>query len=299
MSEKKARQTLSDLEKGLKKILTQGSRRGATLRPLITELRKLSPLFVSSTPASQAQKKKDETDGEKKPHVTRGAPCKAVLAKKKGYAQAGSNHIRSLEGRGVYNVFTHLTQFLAKEPDILAEMIAYCSFPGEHKPNFDPGCKIGSKKAGQKYPYPWEAHHMLPGSAFYYEKAPGQPCFTAEQYEILIQSEYDINEGTNVIMLPDKEDHTVFIHALLAHPSDHQNYTALVMDGMNDISTKISELEKSAKPHDEIVASFVKELKDLENRCWKLLVKLSRAIVLARMQKIALEGDISKGLRLI
>jgi hypothetical protein len=202
-----------------------------------------------------------------------------------------------LDGRLVYNSFGHLTGI--RTPEEISDIAEVCSFPGPRVENFDPGAKIQGKNAGQRYPYPWEAHHLIPGSALYLEEAPGKPVFTVEQYEILLQSTYDINNGHNIIMLPNTDDESVYFHCLIAHPSDHRGYTKLVMDGLKAIATEIEKLVAQAQPHDDIVRSFAEELEQLEEDSWDVIVKLGKAVVGAALQGLAVvDGPINTGLRL-
>src|SRR6185503_6446963 len=101
-------------------------------------------------------------------------------------------------------------------------------FPGGPPENFDPSAKspLGGS-AGQKWPYAWEAHHMLPGSSFYYMmKVNGQDRapYTYQQMRLILVSDYNINHGHNIINLPD-ESWAVPVHALIQHPGDHPQYT--------------------------------------------------------------------------
>jgi hypothetical protein len=294
----KPKQVLSKLQRELKKIFKKGGQ-GVTLLPLITELRKLGPLFTPPPPPGKA-KPASQQQPPKQPHAKRGQVCQAVLAKKAGYAQNGSDFIGAADGRGVYKSFGHLTGF--RSAKVIAETKDTCSFPDPLKlQNFNPGAKMkGGKKAGQQHPYPWRAHHLIPGSSLYLEKTKGQPCFSVAAYEILLQSTYDINNGHNIINLPGTENYTVFIHCLLAHPSDHRNYTTWVMNGLKEISDEIEKLQKEGEDHDDIVKNCLEELEALEGDGWDKIVDLSKATVGVKLAgKKVTDGEFNKGLRLI
>ena len=118
---------------------------------------------------------------------------------------------------------------------------------------------------------------MLPGSAFYYETANG-PSFTFQQLRLLLQTDYNINHGHNIIMLPDQA-WAVPVHALLQHPGDHPNYTQTIMREMKVISKKLQAKIDSKKDHKGLVEDIFEKLKELEEKYWDFLVALSRAVV--------------------
>ncbi|WP_205522762.1 AHH domain-containing protein [Myxococcus eversor] len=231
--------------------------------------------------AKEAKKKKPEPAEESADdadHVDSNAPPRGVLGKDNHYAQNGSNYIGSLDGRGVYRMFDH--PHLDEIRDMVRET---AEFPGGPPENFNPGAKDKEKKpALQKYPYAWEAHHILPGSAFYYELKSG-PAFTYQQLRLILQSEYNLNHGHNIIMLPDQA-WAVPVHALLQHPGDHPNYTQQVMRDMRVIAKKIQEKIDANSDHKLLVVDIFTKLKNLEDDYWKMLVKLSRAVVAAVTQ---------------
>ncbi|MCP3165929.1 MXAN_0050 family toxin nuclease [Myxococcus qinghaiensis] len=231
--------------------------------------------------AKEAKKKKPkpaEESADDADHVDSNAQPRGVLGKDNYYAQNGSDYIASLDGRGVYRVFDH--PHLDEIRDMVRET---AEFPGGPPENFNPGAKDKEKKpALQKYPYAWEAHHILPGSAFYYELKSG-PAFTYQQLRLILQSEYNLNHGHNIIMLPDQA-WAVPVHALLQHPGDHPNYTQQVMRDMKTIAQRIQEKIDSNSDHKLLVVDIFTKLKNLEDDYWRMLVKLSRAVVAAVTQ---------------
>lgn len=223
--------------------------------------------------AAEKLKKKKKSDDKPPEHVDGAEMPLGVLAKDSQYAQRGSDYVRAQDGRGVYRNFDfpHLA-------DVRQLVKAAAEFPGGPAANFTPSAKApGGGKAGQAHPYAWEAHHILPGSAFYYELATG-PCFSFRQLWILLQSDYNINNGHNIIMLP-TEDWSPPVHSLLQHPSDHPEYTQKVMADMKDIADQIQKKIDAAEKHPDIVADFAGRLTDLETKYWKYIVALSRAVV--------------------
>jgi len=269
MSRRKRKRALSAVSAALKETisLTKKSQLGAALAALAQV--PFSGTSVKAAPPSQ--KKKNKQSGAAKPHITTAEESCAVLAKGGSYAKAGADFIEANNGRGVYNVFTHLLGISWLDEGEAAKIETASRFPGGIKENFN------KPEAGQKRPYAWEAHHLVPGSAFYLEMDPGGPVFTQNQYEILLRSDYNINNGHNIIMLPDGSmPSAVIVHALPLHPSDHRGYTKLVMQCMKNISDRISQLEAQEKKHAEIAVSFAKELDNLEEDLWEFVVSSGR-----------------------
>lgn len=89
---------------------------------------------------------------------------------------------------------------------------------------------------GQAIPYRWEAHHVLPMSFFF-------RYFTPQEIELILATEYDINDGRNIIFLP-KNSHSSPVHNLPYHPSDHPRYTKKVEDLFRELREKLEESKK-------------------------------------------------------
>ena len=225
--------------------------------------------FAPSAPPEELKSPAKEKD-QKAPHADSRLPSVAVLAKGYRYAERGSVYLRAQNGRGVY---LNVDEQYVKEE--FGELNA--RFPDPAAPqNFDPGARLlgTGKKAKQKYPYAWEAHHLLPGSAFYYETKQG-PAFTQQQYEILLATDYNINRGHNIIMLP-KQAPAVPVHKLIQHPSDHPEYTQLVMADLKTLSDDLQALIDQSSDHEAVKASLASELDRLEDSYWKVVVALGR-----------------------
>jgi hypothetical protein len=246
--------------------------------------KKLKAIFDRSADrrytAFKEQKKKDKKKASAAAtgdHVDANSVPKGILGKYDGYAQNGSDYLRSKNGRGVYRNFSH--KYLDEIRDLVRQV---AEFPGGPAENFDPSAKDKTgKKAGQKWPYAWEAHHIIPGSAYYYvNKVSGKEehVFTYQQYRLILQCDYNINHGHNVIMLPD-EAWAVPIHALIQHPGDHPNYTQLVMEKLRELAKELQEKIDQKQPHKALVADVFEQLKDLEEELWGYLVRLSRSLV--------------------
>ncbi len=121
----------------------------------------------------------------------------------------------------------------------------------------------------------------MPGSAFYYENEAG-PAFTQQQYEILLATDYNINNGHNIIMLP-KQAPAVPVHKLIQHPSDHPEYTQLVLGDLQGIAEDLQELidQASDEDHKAIKANLAEKLKLLEEKYWTTVSSLGRRSIVA------------------
>ncbi|RJS18324.1 hypothetical protein DRW03_24625 [Corallococcus sp. H22C18031201] len=260
----------SDLAKRLNDIYKRNAKRKDEKRSKAKEEKK--------------KKKKDEAPAPADGHIDPNAPLKGLLAKGDNYARRGYLYLKAQNGRGVYRDFSHA--HLEEIRDLVKER---AEFPGGPKENFNPTFT-------QQYPYPWEAHHMLPGSAFYYELKDGKPAFTYKQIRLILVSQYNINHGHNVINLP-SEDWAVPVHALICHPSDHAAYTLRIMDEMRKLSAKLQQTIDSIKDHGDLPELMFEELKALEEDSWDFLVELSRAIVAAKVAGVRFTGEGSEHVR--
>lgn len=233
--------------------------------------KRLKQIYERSLAAKE--KKRDESKtaassadpGESGPHTDAGAPLKGVLAKGDRYARRAFAYLKAQDGRGVYRNFDfpHLDQ-------IREQVRAEAEFPGGPKQNFNP-------TYAQQFPYSWAAHHMIPGETFYSE-VDGKPIFSFKALRLILQTDYNINHGHNQILLP-MEDWASPVHTLLCHPSDHPNYTVTVAKDLNRVSTDLQSKIDQAQPHDTLKADVFQDLKNLEEKCWKVIVKLSRVAV--------------------
>ncbi len=267
-----------------------------TRHSLNTELaRRLNGIFkrnLARKDAVRAAAREEAKKGKRKKkaapapdgHLDPNAPLNGVLTKGDNYARRGYTYLKAQDGRGVYRNFNH-----AHLSEIRHMVKERAEFPGGPKENFNPTYT-------QQYPYAWEAHHMLPGSAFYYVMKDGKPAFTYKQIRLLLMSEYNINHGHNIINLP-AEDWAVPVHSLICHPSDHEAYTMRVMDEMRKVSKRLQETIESGEPHGDLPETAFEELKDLEEDFWEFLIGLSRAIVMAKVAGVRFSGSGSEHVR--
>ena len=232
--------------------------------------------FKAGPPRKKRKRKKKEDPTPADHQDPKSAP-NSILGKNNVYAQNGSDYLRAQDGRGVYRNFAH--EHLEQIRDLTRKVAEFPSGPPQ---NFDPRSKDSmSVSAGAKWPYAWEAHHILPGDAFtLVEQAQGaeEPIFTSAQYDLLLRADYDLNHGHNIIMLP-TDNWAVPIHVLLQHPSDHPEYTKLVITRFREVSEKIQKIIDQKKPHKELEVELFQKLQGLEDHFWKYIVRLSKAVV--------------------
>lgn len=236
------------LSKRLKAIFKQGESRKATQRK-----------------DAKAAKKAKPAQGAGGPHVDANAPLCGVLGKGDNYARRGYTYLKDKDGRGVYRHFDfeHL--------EGIKELVRkHAEFPGGHKTSFNPTYT-------QQFPYPWQAHHLLPGSAFYYEMD-GEPVFSFQQLRLILQTDYNINHGHNLILLPE-QNWACPVHTLVSHLGDHESYTTMVMNSLKKRAKEIQEKIDEGMPHESVKIDLFEALKQLEERVWKVVVALSRTAI--------------------
>ncbi|MBZ4417485.1 AHH domain-containing protein [Myxococcus sp. RHSTA-1-4] len=214
---------------------------------------------------TRKNRKRDDGSREAAPHVDPGNPKRAILAKGSSYARNGAAYIRGTRP-SEYSTFPHLGP-AAFQADVQSR--ASISQPS----NFNP------ELTGQSLPYPWRAHHLIPGEAFYTEDSEGELIFDKEEnFDIVLQTPYDIDHGHNLILLPSLA-WAVPVHALMQHPNNHNGYTKDVMHRMKSIDNQVDTLRGKRLEHAAIVANVFEELKSLESDLWDELLDESRAAV--------------------
>src|SRR5512140_127223 len=81
--------------------------------------------------AEEKKKKKSSSDASATgDHVDANSVPKGVLGKVKGYAQNGSNYLRSKDGRGVYRNFSH--KYLDEIRDLVRKVAEFPGGPAEN-----------------------------------------------------------------------------------------------------------------------------------------------------------------------
>ncbi|MCY1042221.1 AHH domain-containing protein [Corallococcus sp. bb12-1] len=260
--------------------------------------RRLNAIYQRNLERKDAARKEAKSEAKKSPkkskkkaepvseegHLDPNAPLNGVLSKGDNYSRRGYTYLKSQDGRGVYRNFSH-----AHLNEIREMVKERAEFPGGPKENFNPSFT-------QQFPYEWAAHHILPGSAFYYVLKDGQPAFTYKQIRLLLMSDYNINHGHNLIMLP-REDWAVPVHSLICHPSDHEAYTLRIMEEMRKVAKRLQEVIDSGKPHGTLAESAFEALKKMEEQFWNLLTGISRRLVAAKVAGVRYVGRGSEHVR--
>ncbi|NMO15317.1 AHH domain-containing protein [Pyxidicoccus fallax] len=225
---------------------------------------------------TKQSRKRDDGQQETAPHVDPRDPYRAILAKGSSYARNGAAYTRGTRP-SEYSTFSHLGP-AAFQSDIQAR--ASITQPL----NFNP------ELTGQSQPYPWRAHHLIPGEAFYTEGFNGKPPFPKqENFDVVLQTPYDIDHGHNLILLPALA-WAVPVHALMQHPNNHNGYTKDVMQRLRRVDSRIDILRGQAMEHKALVANVFEDLKRLEADLWNELLEESRAAV-----RGAAEGELYTG----
>lgn len=269
---------------------------GQNLSAALEKAREQGFVAVPLPPPKPKQEKESESPAD---HQLDTEPSRAVIIKGGNYRQLGPDFLaanantvvgsRSVSAGEVYGNFDR--PYLGE----LASLVRECAtFPGGLACNFNPGAKgKDGTRAGQQFPYPWEAHHMIPESAFYRKDSRGEPAFKPNVMCALMKTKYDLNDGTNIIMLPAHE-WGVPVHALLQHPSDHPEYTRNVIRKMQSIQKDLETVANAQLEHKGVDSSLHSNLLKLQDELWDMLVDLGRAVVDARYQNRELVHEHSR-----
>lgn len=226
----------------------------------------------------KATKPKGEAEDEGGPHVDASKPAKAILGKDSQYAHNGHKYLKGQQGRGVYQNVNH--PYFVHIKDLVAD---HCKFPDGNRPeNFDPSY-------GQSWPYMYQAHHILPAESFFCKTSKG-PIFSSEQMTLLLKTDYDINNGHNIIMLPALNEH-VCVHMLMQHRGSHGQYSAMVIKGLKKLADKLQKIVDKKKEHEDVTIDLAKELEKMEDAYWNWIVKVSRSVIAKVAGSIQYEYD--------
>jgi len=271
---------------------TEQQKREKWLKDYFDAVRKVS---VKNRKKRQKAKKENQENSDTGEHTNKYSKYYAILWKSSIFAKRGSRFIKNDNSRNiVYRTFKHTDKAFSEGSSNMLKRNA--KFPGGLKVNFDKEAtykKNGeTKKANQDFPYVWEAHHIIPLSAFTLEVEPGKPLFEGVHRDLLMMSNYDINHGHNIIHLPAaKALWAVPVHSLLQHPSDHRNYTLKVQERMQEIVDALDEAIDEDKPHEAIIVDIMDQLKSIEQSLWDLIVDESDKAVAKRIAQLSANTD--------
>ncbi|VAW86807.1 hypothetical protein MNBD_GAMMA16-168 [hydrothermal vent metagenome] len=228
-------------------------------------------------------KKKEEKDKESAKHAPSNGKMTAILSKSSSSNYAGNfSYYARKDGKGradkVYNEISPNIEYLYKENPILLKFFSDYFKISRVNCNFNSKAKLTSgKKSGMSKPYAWNTHHLIPGGAFSEMKATttaAEPIFNEQQYKLLLMSDYNVNNGNNMMALPSNNmEFFQPVHNLLQHPSNHNQYTQRVINEMKKVADTLEELtDDLEEPHPDVEVKIANEMKALENKLWKLLV---------------------------
>ena len=234
----------------------------------------------------QKAKRKKGDKAKKQDHLESRSQARGVLAKDSRYAYRGPAYVSANEGGEGGDLRGKVYKPVSNRPHLkkIEKIAQSAEFTGGSPRNFN------KKAAGQRYPYAWRAHHMLPGSAFYYVGSDKQPCFTEDQLQAILRSDYNVNDGHNIMMLPNV-NWAVPVHELPQHPSDHVRYTQRVMKDLREVADSLEKVKDADKKHDAPEVRIEQRLLNLENRCWAFLVSLGRQLISLVVEKTDFVDD--------
>ncbi|WP_437669523.1 AHH domain-containing protein [Sorangium sp. So ce131] len=126
-------------------------------------------------------------------------------------------------------------------------------------------------KAGK--PYPNEAHHMIPIEFF-------SSMLGKNEVDILRKIDYNVNNGENIIFLPQKYEHR-FIHMLPVHfripkKKGHPEYSTFVKTEAARLRQRLQKGINEDSSHTKWSPSkdIVAELKSLQKALWNFAVRM-------------------------
>ena len=126
--------------------------------------------------------------------------------------------------------------------------------------------KGSSGEVGQYLPYRWQGHHILPMNCFY-------KYFELGELMIVLRSDYDINAGSNIIFLPEREEDRHH-HALPNHFGDHPQYDERVKTQFIQIRDAIRQKMAEKQPHEDIEMDLAAKLRQMETDNFKFIHKV-------------------------
>ena len=252
---------------------------------LKTELDSLLSQWKDDNPQKQEKKqKKDEEENNE--HAPNNGELTAVLWRNSSYSRNCTKYLRKIKERGdILRFETEPRKARAKarfgtEPLLEKHIKQYAL--DKRPENFDKNGKRNGKYAGQKYPYAWQAHHMIPCSAFYDGILVGsepQKIFDDNQQMLLLMSDYNVNFGRNMIPLPEKRV-DMQVHDMVFHFGSHPSYTKSVQTQMKKVAKKLNKITKKLKqPHPKISVKIAEEMANFEDQLWDQLCELGIATV--------------------
>ncbi len=233
------------------------------------KMERAAPRQTQVKDTKNSRKKDPEPEQSDSPHASPTVAYKAILGKGSNYRNNAVQYLKTQNpGRGaLYNTFNHLGP-----ADFKAAVQARAGL-STPPANFNPTL------SGTRNPYRWNAHHLIPQEAFYTRDSNNKPVFEKdENFALLLQCEYFIDHGHNLILLP-TEDWAVPVHSLIAHPNQHDDYTMDVISKLKALDKDIDALRGRGEDHEAIVANIFENLKCIEDMLWQQIISLSKKLV--------------------
>jgi A nuclease family of the HNH/ENDO VII superfamily with conserved AHH len=169
---------------------------------------------------------------------------KAVLARDREYRSNGYRKIKGNSGKkGIYGKLGEIGQALLDlrvKPSILLPPVKQGSAAHARRYTFGrlPNFRVGWS------PYANQAHHLLP------EELLGLGyIFNDKQHYLLRQIAYDINNGDNIIFLPEAMSRRL-IHRLPSHNGSHPSYTRRLKASMRQVKDSLNAAISKDKKHE-------------------------------------------------
>jgi len=196
-------------------------------------------------------------------HSSSTSDNKAILNRSSGYRSNGYDTISKSSKGDVYGDLTRIQSVLRARgttpapppvPPASSEHAARYVFT--HGDNFKTGYA----------PYSNEGHHMLPCEVF------TDKYLTSKQILLVRKVDYDINNGDNIIFLPESEGDCDF-HNLPSHCGSHPNYANLVSTDMQQARDSLQKEIDSDPNHEnwKPPSDIPGMLKGFQDDYWSLL----------------------------
>ena len=265
-------------------------------------------------PNSRKDKPAESVQEDDDGHMVNLSSVKAGTTIKQGnYGYAGYKFLKNLtdnesagisadayvERKSIYENFEFVDR--AYESNIADLIKTNFKFESGPEGNFCSSAKgDDGALAGKKFPYRWQAHHILPQEVYRGKKAKNR-VFNDEQAELIEATGYSINHGHNIIFLPGSgAAKFVAVHGLAQHVGSHPNYSKLVFKTVNKLKGQlVSEFDKIKKElkeaenneHKSVKTPILKDLRAAEQTMWEEIVDASSESIESLLEG---GGDISK-----
>jgi hypothetical protein len=136
----------------------------------------------------------------------------------------------------------------------------------DHSINFQKGYR----------PYNHDSHHMVPCEGL-------AEAFEAEELLLLMEAEYNINRGENMIILPKKEKVGQALR-LPVHYSNHTQYTEFVRAQLQSIKFVVGKEKQNHEITDDNKQKVREEIETLEPELREVLLALGQAHAIADLE---------------